>query len=61
MATAAQIGPALSEEVDLREGSSSRAERRDCSRSPRASRSHSVMPSMFITSRLTFGRSGVTG
>ena len=35
--------------------------RRDYARSPRASRSHSVMPSIFITSRLTLGRSGVTG
>ena len=35
--------------------------RRDCARSPRGSRSHSVMPSIYITSRLTFGRSGVTG
>ena len=39
----------------------SSTERRDCARSPRASRSHSVMPSIYITSRLTFGRSGVTG
>jgi hypothetical protein len=35
--------------------------RRDCVRSPRGSRSHSVMPSIFMTSRLSFGRSGVTG